>query len=366
MKKLSVIILTLICLFINSCTTTEPKKLIPEKATDAETREYRHGDLAFKKKNYPQALKELTTFIQKYPGTNLTDQAIYNVGQIYFEQGDYFRAARYWLAIVDGQMVSPNADRALVGAAIAQSQIGHYDDALNLLARFKITEIHSTRLLASQAMELSSKLTLQKGNPVGALQNILIAADYRTSPNEKQNLMNRAAEIVTGNMTERDLEEVLSRGEFARVELPARFRLGQYLYDRKEWPSARSQFANIISKFPGSEEAKKSQVYITSLDAQEKSDGTVIGAVLPLTGKDSQAGYKVLHGIQMGMGLFNPPGSSPLKLAVIDSEGNPDVARRGVERLVSEDHAVAIIGDLISKTAQAVATKIPGASECLA
>ena len=59
----------------------------------------------------------------------------------------------------------------------------------------------------------------------------------------------------------------------------------------------------------------------------------------------------------MGVGLFGAAGATPLKLAIIDSEGNPDVARRGVERLVSEDHAIAIIGDLISKTAQAVATK---------
>ena len=336
--------------------STGTKKLNPEQATEVEVREFRRADASYKKHNLPQALKDYTAFVQRYPGTNLTDQALFNIGQIYYDQGDFFRAARYWLAIVDGQMVSPNADRALVGAAISQSQIGHYDDALNLLARFKITET-TDKALASQAMELYSKLNLQKGNNIAALQNILVAIGYRTKPNEKQNLMNRAVEIVNGNLAEKDLESVISSSEFASLELPARFRLAQSLYDRKEWSAARSQFSTIVSKFPATEEAKKSQIYISTLDAQEKSDSTVIGAVLPLTGKDSQAGYKVLHGIQMGLGIFNQAGSSPLKLAVIDSEGNPDVARRGVERLVSEDHAIAIIGDLISKTAQAVATK---------
>jgi ABC-type branched-subunit amino acid transport system substrate-binding protein len=41
----------------------------------------------------------------------------------------------------------------------------------------------------------------------------------------------------------------------------------------------------------------------------------------------------------------------------MDSEGNPDNARRGVERLVKEDNVIAIIGSLLSKTAPAVAAK---------
>ncbi|MBK7845680.1 MAG: ABC transporter substrate-binding protein [Bdellovibrionales bacterium] len=44
-------------------------------------------------------------------------------------------------------------------------------------------------------------------------------------------------------------------------------------------------------------------------------------------------------------------------MAVLDSEGNPDIARRSVERLVTEDHVIALIGSLLSKTAVAVASK---------
>jgi ABC-type branched-subunit amino acid transport system substrate-binding protein len=68
-------------------------------------------------------------------------------------------------------------------------------------------------------------------------------------------------------------------------------------------------------------------------------------------------GYKTLRGIQMGLGIFNKTSSSPLKLAIIDSEGSADIARRGVERLVTEDHVVVIIGDILSRTATAVASK---------
>ena len=48
---------------------------------------------------------------------------------------------------------------------------------------------------------------------------------------------------------------------------------------------------------------------------------------------------------------------SKIKLAIIDSEGNPDLARRGVEKLVKEDHVIGLVGSLLSKTATAVASK---------
>ena len=56
----------------------------------------------------------------------------------------------------------------------------------------------------------------------------------------------------------------------------------------------------------------------------------------------------------MGLGLTGD-GISPIRLAVADSEGNPDLARKGVERLIVEDNVIAVVGSLLSKTANAVA-----------
>src|SRR5262249_39237604 len=141
------------------------------------------------------------------------------------------------------------------------------------------------------------------------------------------------------------------------LELLMRFRLGQILYDQKSRDKAKDEFSLVISKFPNTEQARAAQSYINGLDAQEKTDSTSVGVILPLSGKYSQTGYQTLRGIQMGLGFFSNNGSSPLKLAILDSEGNADVARRGVERLVSEDHVVVIIGDILSKTAAAIASK---------
>jgi len=92
------------------------------------------------------------------------------------------------------------------------------------------------------------------------------------------------------------------------------------LYDEKNWPAAQKQFTSIMDKFPGTEQAKRAQQYIATIEAQEKTDSTVVGVILPLSGKYAQMGYKTLAEYN-GSWPFNKSNSSPLKLAIIDSEG---------------------------------------------
>jgi branched-chain amino acid transport system substrate-binding protein len=60
--------------------------------------------------------------------------------------------------------------------------------------------------------------------------------------------------------------------------------------------------------------------------------------------------------LQLGLGIYGKNRSN-FELAVVDSEGNPDIARRAVERLVTEDHIIAIVGSLLSRTSVSVASK---------
>src|SRR5690606_20620431 len=76
---------------------------------------------------------------------------------------------------------------------------------------------------------------------------------------------------------------------------------------------------------------------------------------LPLSGKYADIGRSVLNSIQLGLGVYDK--NTDIRLAVIDSEGKYLDARRAVEKLVIEDHVVAIIGSLQSKTATSISSK---------
>ena len=81
-----------------------------------------------------------------------------------------------------------------------------------------------------------------------------------------------------------------------------------------------------------------------------------IGVVLPLSGRLAPIGERSLHGLELGLGVFGKKRSA-FKLAVIDGDTDPDTARASVERLVTEDHVIAIVGSLLSRTAEEVAQK---------
>jgi branched-chain amino acid transport system substrate-binding protein len=92
----------------------------------------------------------------------------------------------------------------------------------------------------------------------------------------------------------------------------------------------------------------------------------VIGSILPLTGPSAQTGAGLRAAQQLAADLVNGHVSYPLpavgqngipglghahiKLVFGDSQGKPDQARAAAEELITQDHAVALIGAYISST----------------
>lgn len=80
-------------------------------------------------------------------------------------------------------------------------------------------------------------------------------------------------------------------------------------------------------------------------------DSKKIGIILPITGKGASLSQRVLEALRIG---FANAGYS---LILFDSEGNPSIAAKGVEKLIKEDHVISLIGGLSAKEATAIAEK---------
>lgn len=85
------------------------------------------------------------------------------------------------------------------------------------------------------------------------------------------------------------------------------------------------------------------------------SDAQKIGLILPITGKNASLGQRALNAIRLGFGLEEKNPS--FQLAIYDSQSNPDLASQGVEKLLRDDHVVAILGGLSSKEAQNISSR---------
>jgi ABC-type branched-subunit amino acid transport system substrate-binding protein len=193
------------------------------------------------------------------------------------------------------------------------------------------------------------------GDYLQALRESVGFSVSATSPQEQESFRLKSVEIVEGKLNQEQLEKVARDSDYGFARGYALFRLGEIALEDRDKDRARKYFSSVGEFLPGSDLALRAQDILSQLESSKFVESKTIGVVLPLTGKAAPIGQKALRGIEMGLGL-NTPGSG-FRLAVMDSEGNPDNARRGVERLVKEDNAIAIVGSLLSKTAPAVAAK---------
>lgn len=194
-----------------------------------------------------------------------------------------------------------------------------------------------------------------RGEYKAALRGLVDLSVTAPSKQEQNSYRLRAIDIVENKLTPEQLEDVADDSNYGYIRGHAMYRLGEMAIANRDAKAARKYFAGVSEYLPGSDLALRSQDLLNDLESIRSVSSKTIGVVLPLSGKNAPVGQRALRGVEMGLGLHLP--GSGFKLAVIDSEGNPDTARRGVERLVKEDNAIAIIGSLLSRTAPAVASK---------
>ncbi|QDK39537.1 penicillin-binding protein activator [Bdellovibrio sp. NC01] len=194
-----------------------------------------------------------------------------------------------------------------------------------------------------------------QADQMAVLKNLVMESITAPTKQEQEAYRQRAVDIVDNKLNEKQLEEVADNSDYGYVRGNAMYRLGEKALQDRDQAKAKKYFSGVMDYLPGSDLAARAQDILSQLQASKNVESKTVGVVLPLSGKNAPVGQRALRGLEMGLGL-HLPGSS-FKLAVMDSEGNPDSARRGVERLVKEDNVIAVVGSLLSKTAPAVAAK---------
>ena len=210
-----------------------------------------------------------------------------------------------------------------------------------------VAEVNST---GAQALALE-----KEGRFLPALKEFVSLSVNSPARQNQEFYRLKALEVTENKLSDDELDKVSGDSDFGFVRGHALFKLGQLSLQKHDTPSARRYFSSVISFLPESDIAARSKEYVAQIDSVRFVEPKTIGVILPLSGKNGPIGQKALRAVEMGLGLDAQ--DSRFKLAVMDSEGNPDTARRSVERLVQEDKAIAIIGSLLSKTASAEVSK---------
>lgn len=287
-----------------------------------------------------------------YKGTEFEPEMELMLAQEYSKVGKHSDAG---LAYLRSARSSLGGDRRykLCQLAVKSFQTGQDWDRLkkgvdHCLTNFEIPaeNIRDLKALKVQAMESEG---------VNSLEIAKAYVDLSASSQGESEARNRTKALQTVETMSRDqLDTIVGDSDYGFLRGHAAYRLAQIYLSQRDVDSAQVSFAKVSQFLPETELAEISQKKIEQLKMSSLVNPSTIGAVLPLSGKHAALGQKVLKGLQLGLGL-DGESVSPIRLAIIDSEGNPDLARKGVEKLVQEDNVVAVVGSLLSKTANAVA-----------
>jgi branched-chain amino acid transport system substrate-binding protein len=345
-----------IAVFVISCQTA-PKRRQPVKATPSIEQEFKQGRLAMEAGDNKKALTRFKKIATTSPDSDLADDAIMMMAQIYERQQLWNDALQSYMAVAKGELATPFESEALLRAARINVRFNKFSEAIELAKAVSRSEA-STPAQKFDADELRGEVLLSENKVLEAIELYVELVETSADPGRKDKYRLAAQDLLDTRLNEDELREVSERSSFRFLRPTAKYRIGLSFAEQKQLARARSAFQDVVVLAPGTELAERATGLITQIDARSRVNPRTVGAILPLSGRQQAIGYRALRGLQLGLGIYSAnKKASGFRLAVIDSEGNPDIARRAVERLVVEDNTVGIVGGLLSRTASAEASK---------
>lgn len=347
----------LVATFLISACQTTPKRRQPVKATPSLEQEFKQGRLAMEAGDNKKALARFKKVITTAPESDLADDANMMSAQIFEKQQLWKDALQSYLAVARGEMETPYETEALLRAARIHVRFSQFREALDLTRAISRSN-NATPFQKYEASELQGEILLSENRVLDALELYVELYNQATDNSRKEKYRLAAQDLLDTRLNEEQLTEVADRSSYGFLRPTAKYRIGLSFAEQKQLARARSAFQDVVGLAPGTELAERASALIAQIDARSRVNPRTVGAILPLSGRQQAVGYRALRGLQLGLGIYSPgKKTSGFRLAVIDSEGNPDIARRAVERLVVEDNAVAMVGGLLSRTAGSETSK---------
>jgi ABC-type branched-subunit amino acid transport system substrate-binding protein len=308
--------------------------------------EYKEGDLE-------SAARHFQDFIVKHPRTSITDDALYFLGDIYYQREEYTVAALQFERLLGYFPSSPHYPEAQWSLANCYYKMERYKDALTN-ARQLLPVVEDRPLWKGQLLIFFGDCHAAMDDPLAALSwytrarrelplamrdelrgKILILLDQDLSPDQYREI------------------EIVYRGTF--IALYARYRLAHWYFRDGKSEKATALLQDAMQEAKGEDFYPLMEDLWSEIQIGVRKE-IVLGCILPLQGKAQSFGKRALQGIQLAIGAFQPQKATfRVRLIIWDSRGDPARAKEGVRVLAAKKHVIAIIGPLLSSTTEAAA-----------
>lgn len=336
------------------CGTPPVIKREPIAASPAVRKDLKQAQVLAKSGDSKKALVKLKKIASENPDSDVAGDAQLQMADLYYRNQKYIDALSTYDEVIRSPTGASLEAPARLGAARTLLRLGRLSEAEERLAGAKLDGLS----LENKQSLLYLQFEIQQAGKkhLSAAESLADLSEVLPKQGDKDRIRNQAQEYLESHLSQVELETAAKNSRHGFLQSAAYYKLGLLAADQRDYARAKGLFAKAASAGQGSELGERAQRFVLQIDARDKVDPGTIGVVLPLSGKQARVGQKVLRALQLALGIYGKK-PSRLRIAVVDSEGHPEVARRAIERLVQEDNVIAIVGGLLSRTAEAEAQR---------
>lgn len=305
--------------------------------------------------NPTRAVEKEEALLKRYPATEASARLLYERGESARALGAFAEAKEHFarLLLYRPQFEKTTEVRILYGKLCLE--LGHDEEAMNTF-RF----LYANAELDSAINKLAPLFAQSLVNTDHHDQALELMVDRRNNGslgmNERAEAEESATAIASGPLsfaqTKRLWDRHGSQKSWEFVQPAIAFRLAKIYYHIRDYERAEEILQLFSTRYPTSQYGRRARSFYERLRDRFEIDPQTIGILLPLSGRYKVYGERSLAAMKLAFG-----DDSRFTLAVRDTAGDPTIAASAVEDLVLEDHAIAIIGPLFSKSAYAAALK---------
>jgi branched-chain amino acid transport system substrate-binding protein len=287
-----------------------------------------------------QAIEALLSVRKAFPETTAGQDALYRVGILSFEEGDYVSSRKALNELLFENPLHPNANDARLKSGLAALELKAYRDAFQTLSSLVDKLEGADKVKAQEALAKAAAATQAYGD---ALKLAIKAVDAAVTEEERAAALKNVEDTVETRVSFLSIAEVwndLSRSHPAWPLLT--FKLARVYYHLRDWPRLDETLKALVREAPNSPYTPDAKEMLARSARRSEVKPKVVGVVVPMSGKYKALGDAVMRGINLALK------GSDIEVVVKDSQGDVNLAGKMVEELAFDEGAIAIIGPLLA------------------
>lgn len=343
-------------LTLNSCSTTSSKQS-GGVAQPEVLKVYQKGLNTYKNKKTNEAAEHFKKVWDMDSSSSIALNSKFYLGEIAFARGEMSRALQEYREACG----SDTEFEKFAECRLRTSQ---------LLLRSKLHEENlkiSSHFIAGEPVEGDTQIPVQilrnrlesarvLGNGSETLRTLIALQHTSQKPSEKSDFRREIFTWIESVDDTAVLSSIADSSQYGFARAHAYLKLGKLALLRNDISEARSYLSDASKYDQEGIVSPQSERLLSQIALRDQVNPKVVGAILPLSGKFAKQGQRTLQALQLALGIYGRSASS-LELVVIDSEGTAEASRRAIDRMMKEDKLIALVGGLVSKSAELLAQK---------